>query len=465
MGNASSNHQPNSNQTAGARRGESPAGSRRNGSPSATGGGAAAAAGRGRTATGSHSSASPSPTTSHRVHPSLRHKKKSLELPDLATLSLSSTSATTTASPGGGSNRRGGGGPAAVRTSSPIPIPMSPHNAGAVATTRPVLPSTSDMTDDLLALQNQNANPSRNAHFRGAPLPYSSTRSFTTAGKQTKQSQQPVQQPSQRTSSQAPRPAPTRPIENAVPAVVPKIISNVHNPLDSGEYTVDGQRRKRPRPEPVPYKVVWRGHATSVVLARAGDDHWRGRQVMEKEYVFIFTLYPYGMLIYLHLVCAAPIEMYGRPPYRSSPERTTSNLSSTNNGRSQTSTTRPSLTTAPSPTTSPYLFRPQSASSPLDARVATRPRRTCHSGPLRMTTLHRLRGTSPRTRGGGRTPSQKHSSTPHRRKSSTSPHKKSTLKLHPITEGTLVGVPGAAAAALQHRISHLRPRSLGSSRS
>jgi hypothetical protein len=30
--------------------------------------------------------------------------------------------------------------------------------------------------------------------------------------------------------------------------------------------------------------VVWRGHAAqSVVLARAGDSYWKGRQPMEKE--------------------------------------------------------------------------------------------------------------------------------------------------------------------------------------
>ena len=35
--------------------------------------------------------------------------------------------------------------------------------------------------------------------------------------------------------------------------------------------------------DPVPVKIVWKGGGSEVVLARAGDDEWKGRQPMERE--------------------------------------------------------------------------------------------------------------------------------------------------------------------------------------
>ena len=35
--------------------------------------------------------------------------------------------------------------------------------------------------------------------------------------------------------------------------------------------------------EPVPVKIVWKGGGNEVILARAGDDEWKGRQIMVKE--------------------------------------------------------------------------------------------------------------------------------------------------------------------------------------
>lgn len=37
--------------------------------------------------------------------------------------------------------------------------------------------------------------------------------------------------------------------------------------------------------EPVLTKIVWQGGGKNVVLARAGDDDWKGRQQMEPECV------------------------------------------------------------------------------------------------------------------------------------------------------------------------------------
>lgn len=38
-----------------------------------------------------------------------------------------------------------------------------------------------------------------------------------------------------------------------------------------------------PRPEHVTITIKWRGGGKSVILARAGDDYWKGRQPMEYE--------------------------------------------------------------------------------------------------------------------------------------------------------------------------------------
>jgi hypothetical protein len=206
----------------------------------------------------------------------MRHKKKSLELPDLASLALTpSGSGTTTPGgtrrpmvPGGG----GGSGTGAVPTSSPIPIPMSPANAANAAAAAPrairALPSQSDMAELLqpAGAAGAGSGAGRNPHFRGAPLPYSSTRSFRDA-------------PAPPRPAQAPRP-----IDKSL-QVHPTVDSGLPNPLQAAGVG-DGEKRRRNRPEPVPYKVVWRGHAqSSVVLARAGDNYWKGRQPMEKEFV------------------------------------------------------------------------------------------------------------------------------------------------------------------------------------
>jgi hypothetical protein len=216
------------------------------------------------------STSSPSPTPNN-PHRSLRQKKKSLELPDLASLALSPSA-------GGGQATPGGGRRATVGTSSPIPIPMSPaHQQGAPAPARAprALPSQSNL-DELL---NAPAHPGARAHFRGGPLPYSSTRSFRDAPPPPRPAG-----PAAPAATANAGPAPPRPIEKSL-QVHPTVASGLPNPLGGADgLGSDGTRRKRDRPVPVPYKVVWRGHAAqSVVLARAGDSYWKGRQPMEKE--------------------------------------------------------------------------------------------------------------------------------------------------------------------------------------
>jgi hypothetical protein len=196
-------------------------------------------------------------------HRSLRTKKKSLELPDLASLALTpSHSGTSTP------YRRG------ARTSSPIPIPVSAGQNPASAAPRPQLPSTTEMVDVLLHPPSTHipvhpGHRPRSQLMRGGPLPYNSTRSFS--GK----------------SSQAP--AARRADSNEfVPEVIRSSIPVVLRDKDD-DHEPDANahvRRKTKDDEPVPVKIVWHGGAErSVVLARAGDDNWKGRQPLEREQV------------------------------------------------------------------------------------------------------------------------------------------------------------------------------------
>ena len=42
-----------------------------------------------------------------------------------------------------------------------------------------------------------------------------------------------------------------------------------------------------PLADPVPVKIVWNGGGRNVLLARAGDDEWKGRQPMIQECVSV----------------------------------------------------------------------------------------------------------------------------------------------------------------------------------
>lgn len=106
----------------------------------------------------------------------------------------------------------------------------------------------------------------RSPYIRGAPLPYNSTHSFADARR-------------------APSPAHRKPPRHAQDPYVPRaevvhssIPAALEDPADP-----DAPRRRRRLHEAVPYTVVWRGPAHSVVLARAGHDNWKGRQPMERE--------------------------------------------------------------------------------------------------------------------------------------------------------------------------------------
>ncbi|KZT73946.1 carbohydrate-binding module family 48 protein [Daedalea quercina L-15889] len=171
--------------------------------------------------------------TNPRVHRSLRQKKKSLELPDLASLALTPASSSPAGSPHG----------AYRRPTSPIPIPIS---APIQPTFRPQnnLPSAAH-----LAFNGRN----NSRYERSYMNVYPSTRSFI--------SRPPEHSP--------PREEPPR------SKFVPEI---VHSTLPLALVKAEEELSN---PEPVQVKIVYRGAGQSVILTRAGDDNWQGRQPMQ----------------------------------------------------------------------------------------------------------------------------------------------------------------------------------------
>jgi len=190
-----------------------------------------------------------SSTSSHRVHRSLRTKKKSLELPDLASLALTPASSSPASSPHGAYRR--------PRASSPIPIPTSAQPSQPSFRPQNNLPSAAH-----IAFNNARDEGASTETYRGrynksylmSPLP--STRSFMSR----------VQEIS-----------PVRDDNLHRPEFVPEIVhSTLPLALVKAEEDLD-------HPEPVSVRIIWRGGGSSVVLARAGDDNWQGRQPMEFE--------------------------------------------------------------------------------------------------------------------------------------------------------------------------------------
>jgi hypothetical protein len=211
---------------------------------------------------------SPTPSPGN-PHPSLRTKKKSLELPDLASLSPDNTR-----------------GRQAKTASIPIPTtPPSPfnHYQQPQQTQRAPrhLPSTADV-NLLVPQQHQNHPPfppRQNPSLpRGRQQPISTRQQQQVARMQElyNQSLQPAHSPS--TSRQLPF------HQEVVRSSIP-IALNLPNETPLQDQTV---QHEYPQNEDflvdfVPFKIVWTGGGSQVVLARASHDDWKGRQLMEKE--------------------------------------------------------------------------------------------------------------------------------------------------------------------------------------
>lgn len=217
------------------------------------------------------SSQSPGPTTpssNQAPHRSLRTKKKSLELPDLASLAI--TSSPHQNYPYSGTHR----------TSSPIPIPFSPHLNSSTPRRQHNFPSTHQLPDVFVEHPSTHnpISPKRrvNPFFRGAPLQYNSTRSFTSKPHQHHQAPTRMQEPTT-------TPPPVF-VPETVHSTIPIALEKAESASSQG-LTPKRQHASDDSQDPVSVKITWHGGGKSVILARAGDDDWKGRTVMEREYV------------------------------------------------------------------------------------------------------------------------------------------------------------------------------------
>ncbi|CCL99256.1 uncharacterized protein FIBRA_01271 [Fibroporia radiculosa] len=183
------------------------------------------------------SPARPPSAASQRVHRSLRTKKKSLELPDLASLALTPAGSPSPASvsPHGAYRR--------PRASSPIPIPTSAQPPQPTFRPQNNLPSAAH-----IALSNYNDHTRNNKSYLT-----NASRSFM-----------------YRVQEHSP---PREDIHKS--GFVPEVVySTLPLALHKAEEDTGN-------PEPVSVKITYRGAGKAVVLARAGDENWQGRQPME----------------------------------------------------------------------------------------------------------------------------------------------------------------------------------------
>ncbi|KAG5634597.1 hypothetical protein H0H81_001439 [Sphagnurus paluster] len=195
-------------------------------------------------------STSPSPGN---PHSSLRTKKKSLELPDLASLTLSSTRGRQQSIP---------------PKSASIPIPAGPQPVLAIPgeagrTRAPItLPSNADVQELV-----------RHEPPTHQPFPPPSRTSRSAQRRQNTQ-QQRIQELYNQSQAPPPRQAKNVFVPETVISTIPIALTKATlSPLAVPD---------RP-PELVPVKITWTGGGRSVFLARAGDDDWKGRLAMTPE--------------------------------------------------------------------------------------------------------------------------------------------------------------------------------------
>ncbi|KAI0289209.1 hypothetical protein BC826DRAFT_634174 [Russula brevipes] len=211
----------------------------------------------------------------HPVHRSLRTKKKSLELPDLASLSLTPAPSHLNSpnhSPRPHYRR--------LKPSSPIPIPAQSPAVNGVdhyhqSYPRPNLPSTTQMPDVLVQQPPHTHIPVFPPAPRHRSTLNASTRSFS--------------RPPQATHLQ-----PIRDVEQGREydakgtSFFPETIHSTIPPGFTQEDIPQAPTRARlspidEPPHPVDVKISWHGGGKAVLLARAGDANWKGRQVMERS--------------------------------------------------------------------------------------------------------------------------------------------------------------------------------------
>lgn len=253
-------------------------------------------------------------------HKSLRQKKKSLELPDLA-LALSPAPSGAASSVSGGPYRR-------PQASAPIAIPSK--NGAQLSTSSAAIAAAkaayeyeqrlkanppAEGTNSAQMLDLFNEPPARgrgNSLFRGAPIQYNSTRSFTGTsrgqpqfqsfglrGAGTDQEQDDDEEGGGGGTFKA------EDVHSSIPLALRRAEergaggtddeaqgeeSGLEEEKENGDGSAKGSAVGAPRKtseekQPVQVCIIWRGGGKSVILIRAGDNNWKGRQQMEYEYV------------------------------------------------------------------------------------------------------------------------------------------------------------------------------------
>ncbi|TFK63051.1 hypothetical protein BDN72DRAFT_340108 [Pluteus cervinus] len=199
----------------------------------------------------------------------LRTKKKSLELPDLASLSL------TTADHG--LHR--------IHTppkSASIPIPIQSTTVNQYKNeNRPVNNLSAVDDDDLVTEQ-----PSTHIPFppnRGRQTGPPSYFRGNTARFQQQQQQQQQRVQELYNQSNVPVPPPSSPNPSLSRRRSSFVQEVVYSSIPSGLRSQGDGISIHATPTLVPVKIVWHGGGKSVVLARAGDDDWKGRQAMNRQ--------------------------------------------------------------------------------------------------------------------------------------------------------------------------------------
>jgi hypothetical protein len=188
----------------------------------------------------------PSSVANSNTHRSMRTKKKSLELPDLAMLGISQRP------------------PQPPPPSAPIPIPLSPNPNPDAHRPRNVHDDSRFTVSDMVFQPSTHIPLYLPANNKQASYPKDASNSSESS----KDSVPPSQPPEERESSFKPE---------VVHSTIPTAL---HKQLD---HSTDDDCKRRPKREEVPMKICWRGGGKNVILIRAGDDNWKGRQPMEKE--------------------------------------------------------------------------------------------------------------------------------------------------------------------------------------
>jgi hypothetical protein len=258
-------------------------------------------------------------------HRSLRTKKKSLELPDLA-LALTPPVSSGPGGPGmAGPYRR-------PTASSPIAIPIKPNGSSATEEPRlKTIPTEINvnanadtnvngqqqqqqqqqkyppMAEVIVQQPSETAATTRgrgHSHIRGGPLPYNSTRSFTGASARGRAL------PSFVLRAQATNMFSPEDIHSSIPLALRKAepsgggsgsgggeeaelegsgrrggggAEDDGEGVESGAVARDSKRDSTGEKLPAQACIVWRGGGKSVFLMRAGDNNWKGRRPLDYE--------------------------------------------------------------------------------------------------------------------------------------------------------------------------------------